>query len=79
MGRVLLLRSGSDGSLTRLELDLMDYLERVDAQQNPQVLPGDTIFVPRETQVSGIISSNLGILTGFATLLTSILLFSTRN
>ena len=48
-------------------------------QQNPQVLSGDTIFVPEKTQVASIISSNVALLTGLATLVTTILLIRTRN
>jgi len=76
LGDVLLLRTRADGSLLRYRLDLARYLDSADAQSNPLVLPGDTIFVPREAQVSRIINNNLAILTGLATLLTSALLIT---
>jgi polysaccharide export outer membrane protein len=76
LGKVLLLRDNADGSLNRMEIDLDRYLDEADVAQNPQVLPGDTIFVPRQRQIGQFLRSNLGILTGIATLVTSIVLLS---
>lgn len=74
MGKVVLLRPRSDGSLLRLEMNLNEYLADADDSQNPAVQTGDTIFVPRQTAVMGLVRSNLGILTTIATLLTSFVL-----
>lgn len=74
MGKVVLLRPRSDGSVLRLEMNLSEYLADADDSQNPAVLTGDTIFVPRQTAVMGLVRSNLGILTTIATLLTSFVL-----
>lgn len=74
MSRVVLLRPRPDGSVLRLEVNLDEYLADADDSQNPAVQAGDTIFVPRQTAVMGLVRSNLGILTTIATLLTSFVL-----
>jgi protein involved in polysaccharide export with SLBB domain len=74
LGKVVLLRPRSDGSLLRLEMNLDEYLADADESHNPDVQAGDTIFIPRQTAVIGLIRSNLGILTTIATLLTSFIL-----
>jgi polysaccharide biosynthesis/export protein len=79
MSKVLLLRTQPDGSLIRLEMNLSSFLEDADRKQNPLVEPGDTIFLSRGAQISSIIRSNLAIVTGFVTVLTSIILISSRN
>lgn len=74
MEEVVLLRPRPDGSLLRLEMDLEEYLADADDSHNPDVQAGDTIFVPRQTALMGLIRSNLGILTTLATLATTIIL-----
>jgi polysaccharide export outer membrane protein len=74
MEEVVLLRPRPDGSLLRLEMDLEEYLADADDSHNPDIQAGDTIFVPRETALMGLIRSNLGILTTLATLATTIIL-----
>ena len=74
IGKVVLLRPRPDGSLLRLEMNLKEYLADADVSHNPEVQVGDTIFIPRQTAVIGLIRSNLAILTTFATLMTSIIL-----
>jgi polysaccharide export outer membrane protein len=74
MQEVVLLRPRPDGSLLRLEMDLDEYLADADESHNPDVQAGDTIFVPRQTALMGLIRSNLGILTTLATLATTIIL-----
>jgi len=76
---VLLLRSRPDGSLLRFEMDLASYLEEADDEHNPPLLAGDTVYVQQSRQISRILSSNITILTGMATLITSIVLLSTRS
>lgn len=74
MGKVVLLRTRQDGSLFRYEMDLREYLADADASHNPTIQGGDTIFVPRQTPIMGLISSNLAILTTIGTLLTTVIL-----
>ncbi len=79
LGKILLLRDNANGSIERMELDLEDYLNDADVRQNPPVLPGDTIFVPRRRQMTTFLRNNLGILTGLATLATSIVLLQNNR
>ncbi len=74
MGKVVLLRTRPDGSLFRYEMDLGEYLDDADPSHNPTIEGGDTIFVPRQTPIMGLIRSNLAILTTIATLLTTVIL-----
>jgi protein involved in polysaccharide export with SLBB domain len=78
LGKVVLLRPRPDGSLLRLEMNLDEYLADADESHNPDVQPGDTIFLPRETAVMSLIRSNLAVLTTIATLVTSIILLRNR-
>ena len=79
LGKVLLLRDNAGGGVKRFELDLEDYLDDADVAQNPPILPGDTIFVPRQKQISRFLRNNIGILTGIATLATSIVLLNNNR
>jgi len=79
LDKVHLLRPRADGGLLRFELDIERYLDRGDARQNPQILPGDTIYVPEEGTFTRALRSNLGILTSLATLATTLWLISDRN
>lgn len=78
LNAVLLLRTRQDGSLFRFKMNLNEYLADADSSHNPSIRGGDTIFVPRHTQVIGLIRSNLAILTTVATLLTSVILLRTN-
>ncbi|MCP4545692.1 MAG: hypothetical protein GY835_04385 [bacterium] len=79
MDEVLLLRTRADGSLIRFELSISEYLDDADRTDNPKVLAGDTIYVTQSRQFSRLIRNNLAILTGLATLVTSIILINNSS
>lgn len=78
LSRVAILRRQADGKMLRLEVDLDRLLEDGDATQNPQLIDGDTIFVPRGGRVRTFMRENVGILTSLVTMVVTIVV-ATRN
>jgi polysaccharide export outer membrane protein len=69
--KVFLLRLQADGSLGRQVLNIERYMEHGELEQNPQVKPGDTIFVSRRPAMSESVARNLSVITSLVAVVTS--------